>query len=288
MSLRQSFLLYFSLLFIFISLPLEARDFRLITYNVWGLPVPFKLDHSKLPLIAQSIPIYQPDVVVFQETFTKRAEVLKTIKGMNYFAQGPGKKGVKFQSSGLLTVSRHPIVQVKNIQYNKCAGFDCLSAKGALLTTIKLEDGTLVDIYNTHLNAGKNAKVKWSQLAQLVQFIQANDRGHPTFIAGDFNITPDSAYYEYLRKDAELVDTHAAYVVEHPDLSEKQKKGITHSKKKLLSKKTNERKLDYAFVMNSNGHQDSDVLFTQPIYDGSHDNNRFSDHFAVLLDYQLP
>jgi endonuclease/exonuclease/phosphatase family metal-dependent hydrolase len=275
--------LLFSLDFVTVK-PASANTsvpFRSISYNVWGLPVPFKLNHDHLEKIQRSLFYYEPDVVALQETFTKRSRVFESTPGLPYFAYGPGKGKGKPQNSGLMTLSKHPIVKTKHLKFNKCSGFDCLSAKGVLLTTIELPGGRQLDIYNTHLNAGKNKKSKWSQIKQVVEFIKENSTTNAYVVHGDFNITPDSEYYTYLLDQDIFHDTHKVYVDNNPQLSEREKTGITHRTTGLIKKKQKERKLDYIFS------SDSAVNFSRVIYDGTHDDNRYSDHYALLVDQDI-
>ena len=259
----------------------HATPFRSISYNVWGLPSPFKLSHKNLEKIQRSLFYYSPDVVALQETFTKRAKIFESTPTLPFYAYGPAKGKGKFINSGLMTLSKYPIVAVKHEKFKKCAGTDCFSAKGILLTTIQFPDGKLLDVYNTHLNAGKNKKVKWSQINQVITFIQKNSSVNPYVIHGDFNITPDSEYYHYLAKQAHFNDTHEVYVGNNPELSEKEKRGITHRSTGLIKKKQKERKLDYIFS------SDTQVQFSKVIYDGTHDDNRYSDHYAVFVEQNI-
>ncbi len=246
-------------------------EFRLITYNTHGLPVPFRLKHKELPLIAHSIPSYAADVICFEEGFTKRAHVLKEMPQYPYVAEGPFKKG-KVINSGLIIVSKYPITNVVRDVYKKCTIPDCFSSKGIMMATIAHPTLGDIDVFTTHLNAGKSKKAKWSQLGQLLQFIKNNlHPGHLSVLAGDFNFTPESEYAQYLNSEGTLKNTHLNYVQHHPELSEKEKLGYSFPGEKI----------DHVFTL---GTTQADTQLSKIIYDGSHDNDRFSDHYALMVD----
>ncbi|HAZ13232.1 MAG: hypothetical protein A2X86_00620 [Bdellovibrionales bacterium GWA2_49_15] len=246
-------------------------EFRLITYNVKGLPVPFRLKHKELPIIAKSIRSFAADVICFQETFTKRAHVLKEMPEYRYVVEGPFKKG-KIINSGLIIASKYPISHVETLVYKKCTGADCFASKGIVVATVRHPTLGEIDVFNTHMNAGKNKKVKWSQWGQLIQFVKDHLKsGRQAIFAGDFNTDRGSEYLQYIISEGTLKDTHTNYVAHHPELSEKEKLGNTFPG----------RKIDYVFTL---GETDADTQLSKIIYDGSHDGNLFSDHYALMVD----
>jgi len=258
--------------------------FKVMSYNIWGLPVPIKLKHPGIARIAQALPYYNPDVVAFQETFTKRADILAHVKEYPFVSYGPHvKKGITFLSSGLLTISKYPIVKTQSMVYSHCTSFDCFASKGVLLTTILHPQYGEIDFYNTHTNAGKSKKVKWSQLAELLLFIQKTNQGNPIILSGDMNITPDTGFYSFLQSTF-LADGHELYVQDHPELSPELKSSFTHVSKKALSKKLIKKKIDYIWT------DDRHMLYpinTQVVFDGSHDENKYSDHFALMTNFEF-
>jgi len=290
----------FTALFLFVLLPVQSfswasdfepkGNFRVITYNVWGLPVPVKLNHKHLPRIAHAIPIYNADVILFQETFTKRAAILEKMPEYPYIAKGPSKKG-KAIDAGLTVVSKHPIVRVLTKKYSRCTGTDCLANKGVMLATVKHPTIGEIDVYNTHLNAGFSAKAKWDQIAELVAFIRAQGPGRRVIIGGDFNLEPNSEYYSMLVGQLGFRDTQQTFAEENPHLPKEIRYPITHTLYMPLMRNAFPRKLDYILTTAENAKQDSvvymDVVQSLTVLDGRHDDNRMSDHFALMVDFLL-
>lgn len=261
-----------------------GTNLRVISYNVWGLPAPFKFNFKKLDLIKSSLPYFKADVVGLQETFTKKARPLAKTEGFPFHAWGNKKKGLKLLNSGLLTLSKHPIIKVERLVYKKCSGMDCFARKGVLLTRILIPGVGEVDFYNTHLNAGKSKKAKWGQIRQIEQFVNYHSSNHPVVFMGDFNTQPTSKYHDYINLDIGLEDTHQTYVDQNPELSEKDRNGYTHERK--CFKKVTQKKLDYIWLKDDTG-LDFYVKQSKIIYNGSHDENRFSDHFGLMVDFEI-
>ena len=262
-----------------ISPALATNKLNLITYNVFGLPFPLKLkDKKRFKLIARSLNAISSDIVALQETFSKHSKSLAKLENFPYLAYGNPPKKFQFIDSGLITLSKHPISRVKRLVFKACTGFDCFSRKGALLTTIKVPHIGEVDIYNTHLNAGKSKKVKYIQLKQLYKFIEKYSANRPAVILGDFNITPDSDFYTYLMDSLPLNESYFEYAKQNSSIDQN---GYTYIKRSLIKKKIkSNRKLDYIFYLYSSG-QYIYPEYSKVIYDGSHDENQYSDHFGV-------
>ncbi len=69
-------------------------------------------------------------------------------------------------------------------------GSDGLITKGFRYQVVKLNDGTEIDLYYTHMDADAGAKdiaAKESQMKQMVQYILATHNGRPIIVMGDTN-----------------------------------------------------------------------------------------------------
>jgi endonuclease/exonuclease/phosphatase family metal-dependent hydrolase len=75
--------------------------------------------------------------------------------------------------------------------------YDAWVTKGFLVVRIRLANGAIVDVYNTHLDAGKKKKrvederVRGSQLEQLRAAMEGLSAGSAVILAGDFNYRVD-------------------------------------------------------------------------------------------------
>jgi endonuclease/exonuclease/phosphatase family metal-dependent hydrolase len=108
-----------------------------------------------------------------------------------------------FIDSGLLTVSRFPIINSYFGEYTQSSSVDILSNKGFLHNVIKLPKGDNISIINTHLQAsytidewpgkGLNQDARLSQFDELFNYI--SKLTGCCILSGDFNITTDTENY---------------------------------------------------------------------------------------------
>ena len=211
--------------------PPALPNLSVLSYNIHGVPWPIAMHRPHaLRQIGQALAEMrlegkQPNVVVLQEAFTRRAKRMVSLGDYRYIVAGPSRhdrfvppedpeqrlfssrdraiKGEhvgKIEDSGLLVMSDYPIIAVKRMPYPRfaCAGFDCLANKGMLLVQIQVPGiAQPVVIVDTHMNsrgASGVADVRsdraydW-QVQSLHQFVRANvPSDAPAIVAGDFNI----------------------------------------------------------------------------------------------------
>ncbi len=98
-----------------------------------------------------------------------------------------------FRGSGLGIASRSKLVNPNVYHYRSSgSGWDTLARKGTLHAQVHLEGGLIVDVVNTHLQAGDDRgavqvrKEQLRELTTLLRDIGAPDR--PAIVCGDFNI----------------------------------------------------------------------------------------------------
>jgi len=219
-----------------------------LTYNIEGLPWPARRNRSgKLQEIGRRIAASRaagqgPDIIVFQEVFSKSAVRAVEATGYHSITAGPGAKsrqsrnedgalpgtrkalkgeiGPNFTSSGLVIASDFMMEKKAYRPFAKgsCAGFDCLSNKGALMASIVIPGmpGRL-DVFTTHMQSQGASKVPverhaaahFRQTSELSRFVA--DEGvydAPVIIAGDFNKRNSDARYYNFKRDLPLDNVH--------------------------------------------------------------------------------
>jgi endonuclease/exonuclease/phosphatase family metal-dependent hydrolase len=203
-----------------------------MTYNVKGLPFPLASGRVEaLAKIAEGLRDLrregrQPDVILLQEAFIPEAKEIARRAGYAHVSTGArpedararagdddfarkaawtsGEGMGRWLDSGLVILSDHPIVRTRRMTFSDamCAGFDCLAAKGVLVTWIAVPGRKRpVAIADTHLNARKAAgvsiersNVAFARQARAARaFIRAEvDAGTDLIFGGDFNIGKDA------------------------------------------------------------------------------------------------
>jgi endonuclease/exonuclease/phosphatase family metal-dependent hydrolase len=174
-------------------------DLRIVSFNVWGLPGWMNgASADRYPRIAQQLEQLQPDLVLLQEVWTKKARAASPA-GREWSTAWSSGQANFFHENGLLTVSRHPILGGEFHPFRASGLPDSLVKKGALKVTIEVADGVRLNVWNAHLQAGGADAIRSRQVAELVGWVYASQDGQiADLVAGDFNCTPESPQYQAL------------------------------------------------------------------------------------------
>lgn len=195
---------------------LAPQKIRVLNFNIKGTPgIAGGSDKAKLKAIQAEI-IKQvnegraPDVIMFQEVFTKEAK--KYIRDLNemghypYMVLGPGADGSFSYSSGLTTLSRIPVIYSEAISYGgkNCASWDCYANKGAHVAVLKADNWPEpIALVNSHLQAGSDNEsdnVRMAQMQILKNFIANQEsKGFNMIIGGDLNTKPSRPSYNIFK-----------------------------------------------------------------------------------------
>ena len=201
--------------------------FRLLSYNVAGLPVEISKEHPdvNLPLISPLLDDY--DVVLTQEDFDWWPEdglvVSQDLDFVNYHERlradathehrserHPGLRSVDIEpgrpveiGDGLGFLSKLPIEGNDRVAWTGCFGgfdtsdggaADCLAIKGFAMTRLTLDDGAVVDLYDLHGEAGgseADQALQADDFEQLAAYVVKHSEGHAVILGGDTNLHTD-------------------------------------------------------------------------------------------------
>jgi endonuclease/exonuclease/phosphatase family metal-dependent hydrolase len=168
---------------------------RVVTYNVAGLPDGLsRVSPSRnMPLIGERLNRY--DLALVQEDFAYGA-LLRQKLDFPYQSR-PFERGQRYDfGDGLSVFSRFPFSEPERTAWTTCYGFtshffDCLTPKGFTRTTLTLEDGVALDVYDVHLDAGfseGDRAAREAQLEQLAAAVLTGSSGRAVLVGGDFNL----------------------------------------------------------------------------------------------------
>jgi endonuclease/exonuclease/phosphatase family metal-dependent hydrolase len=173
--------------------PADAGTFRLLTYNVAGLPDAISPSHpaTNMPLISPLLNHY--DVALVQEDFYYHAELISQTR---HAYRSEQTLGFALPGDGLAMLSSLAMGQMHRVRWIDCNGYvldasDCLAEKGFSFGEVALTAGVTVHTYNVHADAGRSTADEWVRRAnfeQLVDFIKARSSGHALIVAGDTNL----------------------------------------------------------------------------------------------------
>jgi endonuclease/exonuclease/phosphatase family metal-dependent hydrolase len=261
----------------------EFREVRFVSYNVWGLPNPLLRDRSRLGDIAQVLPELGADVIGIQETFTEHSHLLASLPDYPHAAWGPGSRFPRL-SSGLLTISRWPIVDSATMTYSRCTGSDCMARKGALYTRIRIDGIGDVDVFNTHLDAGNDDSARMLQVRELAAFIARHRGPRPLVVLGDFNQQPHSAPYALLLQLVGGRDSHGVYVP-RPEITDDPGFTFDASTNQHIHGTSSPGRIDHILYAGAAGEMASlfNTLVMTEIVGGRH----LSDHFGVMAGFRI-
>lgn len=174
----------------------ECIDKSIVSYNIQKFPWSLKSFRDK----EISDLINSHSIILLQECFNEVYDSLEKYFSSYHICRG-NLKGFNAMNSGLVTLSKFPIVDVKFYEYKSSNpfSFDYFSEKGFLVATIKVGDIEKgyreIKIINTHLQSSdfhRYDKYALSQLEELLGYLdELREKGDDYIVGGDFNIDID-------------------------------------------------------------------------------------------------
>ncbi len=264
---------------------------RVMTYNVWGLPVPAEHAPWRYAEIAKRLSSY--DIVAFQETWSTKTDVIWKLPSHPYHAFGGQAHGL-IGGSGLIVISKYPILETHFEKYHDCADLECTAGKGAMMIRVQLKPGVEVDVYSTHTNAWQDQDlVRTGQLMQFVGMIEEFSIGRPIIIMGDFNSEFHSTNYDEFQGNLMLRDSYDEYIRSLVAPTPAQRDGYSYDIDKnpwaapALSHEDHRQRLDYIFYRDTYelriGVKSSSLAFTEAV----RGDKPLSDHYAVTTLFDI-
>ena len=163
----------------------KGLSLKLVTYNIWGLPSWMTgARPGRYPRIARELERLDPDIILLQEVWTAKARKAAPDNGRWALARAAGQHSF-FQQSGLVTLSKCPIVGGEFYPFSRAAFPDRFVNKGVLKVTIQLAEGQVLNVWNVHLQEGSSSEIRRSQVRELVSRVQD----------GRFNICSNSIFF---------------------------------------------------------------------------------------------
>jgi len=209
--------------------------------------------------------------------------------------------------SGVIILSKLPILQSDSIVYNLGCGVDMFSRKGAVYAKIQTSPNSHINVFATHMQANYPGMeidvrtVRNQQFRELLAFIKRTSiDSFPIFIFGDLNINANSKTTigrlnktEYDRiwdnlklEKYELIDLSYASLNQHPVTFGEDEQFFTTGHD-VNSKQS----IDYAFLFRyDNGamvvsKQETSVVKMES--DGKEPYTHLSDHYALKCDIEF-
>lgn len=263
------------------SLPVSATELRVLSYNIWGLPAPIGQDlEPRVERIAEAIQAY--DIVLIQEAFDSHTASLPERAGFPY-AYHHRNADLWRQPSGLMVLSRFPIVETDFMPFPGLAPPDLLANKGVLFARVQHPEIGYLDLYNTHYQSRQqpdaaNIRIH-SNNATLKQLLLKHHQYHPTIIGGDFNAIPGNPEHQDLLQALPLIDTYLM----HP---QQELARIVNSWPSTALSSRRARRIDYLFLL-ENALWDYQVLNSRMVFAEPWRGYLLSDHLGMAATVRL-
>ena len=192
----------------YVSKPSNESNISIVTYNIQKFPWSMKsFDELHRMLKHYSI-------ILLQECFDETFQSLEGYFPDYHICRGT-LKGINIMHSGLVILSKYPIIDVQFYLYKQSnpLTFDILSEKGILTAQIEI-NGKKIYIMNTHLQScdfyryDRYAVLQLDELKQYLTYLRLRDEKY--IVGGDFNI--DIQDFTRMTKNNEMPEN-----IYHPD-----------------------------------------------------------------------
>lgn len=202
----------------------ETRALRVVSFNVWGVPVVSPARPERITEIGRRLAALNPDVVALQEVWedddAERVGPTLAAAGLT-FQRHFGRRQVGGRGSGLWMASRYPIVGERFVKFELGHKpyihwhLDYLSSKGVALLELETPAG-LVTIANTHFQSTYTfGDYTFIQLSQALAIAEAAaEVSTPLIVVGDINAEPSSIVSEVLMAKLGLAPASASFGID--------------------------------------------------------------------------
>lgn len=163
--------------------PFDKCSVKILTYNTELILARSTYDRAEK--FVKYINNNDYDVISVQETFDYEIKDLITKKchenGYSHIISRAGQPACRgiFYESGLMIISKLPILNAETIHYNQASGSDVMANKGFLVADIDF-NGQIITVVNTHLQSGNDMvslEKRINQFEQLKNAIKQKKNG---------------------------------------------------------------------------------------------------------------
>ncbi|MGN0507530.1 MAG: jacalin-like lectin [Lachnospiraceae bacterium] len=170
----------------------EDHTFTVLSLNVAGLPAILSSSDPANNTKQMSPLLNNYDIVSVQEDFAYHSDLVSQVTELPYQTEHSGN--VPF-GDGMNILSRFPIYLETRYKWNDSHGIisdgaDQMTPKGILYTSIEIEPGYFIDVYDIHTDADcdeESLAARRSNMNQLAALINERSVGHAVIVIGDTN-----------------------------------------------------------------------------------------------------
>jgi len=169
----------------------KDKTFSVLSLNVAGLPAVLSSSNPSANTRLMSPLLNNYDVVSVQEDFAYHDDLTSKVT-LPYLTATSGNVPL---GDGMNFMSRFPLYETTRYKWKDSSGFishgaDQMTPKGILYSSMEIEPGYLVDIYDIHTDADTDADscaARRSNMIQLANLIGERSTGKAVIVIGDTN-----------------------------------------------------------------------------------------------------
>lgn len=189
---------------------MPPASLSILLYNVWNLPSCLTDGNSRARAAKIAPHLSKYDVIVLNEAFLNKPVLLSSLDaaGSHPHRKRLGRQFYTPLDSGIVILSRYPIVASAAQHFRRRAGVDVFAAKGIVFVRLQISPTHQLDLYGTHAQAGaapSHQRARAAQAAQISNFIDTHSplsertETRPVILTGDLNMGPvlDGSYNRY-------------------------------------------------------------------------------------------
>lgn len=170
----------------------DDNTFTVLSLNVAGLPAIISSSDPAKNTKQMSALLNKYDIVSVQEDFAYHKDLISQVTELPYQTEHSGNVPI---GDGMNILSRFPMYLETRYKWEDSHGFitdgaDQMTPKGILYTSIEIEPGYFIDVYNLHTDADcdeGSLAARRSNMNQLARLIQERSVGHAVIVIGDTN-----------------------------------------------------------------------------------------------------
>lgn len=182
-------------------------------------------------------------------------------------------------SSGLVLLSKFPIVKESSKTFSQCSTTDCYAAKGIQYVQIKNPQGHYLDVFNTHAQAHSPYEmIRISQFEEMAKFIENNRSSPHVFVIGDFNTNNSIKYLRSWKKLEQFLSFNSARDCKNSNCDHKGPE---------VNDYLNEKSLDHIFYMSERHINVSRIFSFHPKINWKKHAFGVSDHLPFIAVFDL-
>lgn len=169
----------------------SEKTFRVLSLNVAGLPGIISSSNPAKNTKLMSPLLNNYDLVSVQEDFNYHSDLISKVT-LPYLTP---HSGVVPFGDGMNFMTRFPLYETTRYKWKDSHGFitdgaDQMTPKGILYSSIEIEPGYFIDIYDIHTDAGDDEEsyaARRSNMNQLADLIKERSVGKAVIVIGDTN-----------------------------------------------------------------------------------------------------